>query len=221
MILVGVLVGVTLLRTSSFHDSAKVLVIPVEGLPPLADQAAYVRSLAEDPKALLYTTLSAGFTISRRALRESMRFSRARRSIVVRVEAGSPARVRSLVRALMPQMAGASAREVRRTAKNRASTLRLQLRSPLLSHRERARVARLLGLIQPITSGKTLRVAFRPLGPPPRPTRWIDRAIAKLPGDYPPAPSPILAGIAGVIAALIVAATSLALWRRGSASAAT
>jgi hypothetical protein len=136
-------------------------------------------------------------------------------AVLVTVRAATPARARAFSQALARQIVQVSERQIASQAALDARQLRAELAGPGLRPRaRRARRRRLAAVLRVRAAPYERFVEGRP-PPLPRPTRWADRLADALPGDFPPRPSPLWAGLAGILLVALVWAIGAAV-RSGS-----
>ncbi|HEX2087973.1 MAG TPA: hypothetical protein VHF89_19960, partial [Solirubrobacteraceae bacterium] len=140
----------------------------------------------------------------------SFRFGPRPTTVTISVSADTPQAARRFINVLVPQLAGATQREVVRVALEDVEGLRARLRDAR-SGRERARLRRRLRRLESVLRVVPGRVLFDPPAGLPRLESWADRLVDDLPGDFPARPDPAWAALAGLLVAVTLWAICLVL----------
>jgi hypothetical protein len=202
-LLAGLLVAApltfTLLRAPRFEASVEMYPAPAGPFaPPLG--IGYYHKMIHSPNVLAIAKNIAGTSRPPSDLERaaSVRHSRHRTTFTLTVAADTPDDAREFTTALGEAIAGGSSLQVQERLTRRQSSLSNQLEagpnSPS-SAQLTARIQHLDALIQ--DPPERLILGERP-GTPPL-THAADRFVNDLPGDFPPRPSPLLAGFAGLV----------------------
>jgi hypothetical protein len=197
-------------RAASF--SASVDLFPTRvGAYPLEVDPAYWRRLGRERDLWLEMYRNTGARPAEyrdAALRALDRPPRVR----LTVEAPSPARAQELVNALGPQLVGASARTlaVRIDRDIEATRAALPEARGAEARALQRRLRRLRGLDARTPFPPPRAVMGQPAARPPI-RGWADRVADAMPGTFPSRPSPVWAGLAGLLLALTAWGIALAL----------
>ena len=198
-VLVCVPVVVTLARSSSFTASIRLYPGPVAGFKAIRDPA-YYRGLLTDPVLRFEMRRNAG--VSQREYADA-RIAPGSTFLTLTVDAGQPAEAQRLVNALGPQVAGATARDVVRAVNGQIGVLRRQIkRGRRGTATRRARLRRLRALRR-VVAAPPQRITLGPAARRPPVEGWADEMVDALPGQLPARPSPVWAGLAGLLLAIV------------------
>lgn len=196
-------------RAPGFESSIELFPGAVPGFP-LERDPAYYRAFLAQPKLRQEMAKNVPDPFDDAAYR-TVEIRRLRRgTLLVTAELPTPVRSRDFVTQLGPQLAVASGRDVAARALAARPAVRRALRGSATEPERRRLRARLALLDRQVVE---LPVRAIPGRAPdaPEPERWADRLADSLPGDFPGRPSPVWAGVAGLLvaAALWVAALVL------------
>jgi hypothetical protein len=202
--------AVTVARSDEF--SASFEVIPLEHrlfeLP--GGSLGYVRLLLRDPALGRRTVALSGLAMDDTSVRRRIELRSEQRRVRVDVTERTPERAEALAAALRAALGPTGRGAFRAEAAARRRFVRSRLKSPLTTPAERRRLAERARALPAFFGGRSTRLRVGPPPARPRPTRLIDRAVDALPGRYPPAPTPLGAGSAGLLASLALAAVAAA-----------
>lgn len=174
--------------------------------PSFAARATYVRLLLMDPLVPRSTVVAAGVDVNESDLLELVEVEPTERSVVLTVEAESPEHAVKLLRALVSQLANASARNAYAAAQERLVRIR-QLIAAADGDPDPALIAERRAL-ERLAAAPPFAIAAGPIPSPPRPSSAVDRAFDALPGPLPPKPDTLWTALAGLAVGLLLCATS-------------
>lgn len=194
-------IGFNLARGDEFRASLEVFSRPV---PPYAqiNDAGYWRALLRDPELHHQTALNIGTEIPDYR-RVKIVLEPGGRALRVTVTLDSPGHARTFVNALGPQLAGASSRQLYRRWQLDARAIRDALRGRVRA-RERAALKRRLAAITKLGRVPPTRAVVGPRAGSPHLDSWADRFVDAMPGGFVERSSPLAAGLAGLLVALVL-----------------
>jgi hypothetical protein len=203
-------VAFDLARASGFTASTPIYPRRIGPYPPVTDPN-YYRRLLGDSDLQRYMRTTAG---ARSSVYLDAQFPfQPPDTVLVTVRAGTPARARAFADALAHQIAEVTARELASEAGMEAKMIRVRLAAPGLGRAKRRSLGRRLGAVQGVLAAPAERVA-ESNAPTPQPplTHPVDKFVNALPGSFPPRPSPLWAGLAGLLLVALARAIGVAVF---------
>jgi hypothetical protein len=209
LVLVVVPLGFNLARESSYSVSIDLFPRSVDGYPAVREPAYYRAFLSDGELAKEMRRNVAARPAEYRdaAIRRTGRPGR----LVLSLAAGTPARATDLVNALGPQVAGASRRQLGRQAGADAGRLRARLDAGGPSTRARRRLRRELRAAERLRDEPVERIVLGQPATVPQIRGWADKVADAMPGAFRGRPSPVWAGLAGLLVAATLWLIALAL----------
>ena len=201
-------------REASYSASVELAPRAVDGYPPVTDPAYYEVFLDDFQ---LHANMRENVDASPSDYDDATVRPTAGRRLRLTVTAEVPIRARDIVNELGPQLSEASRRHLERQVAGDMVKLEERLRSDGTSARERRRLRRRLRRLERLDPLKLQRIGVpaRASAPPIR--GWADEVADAAPGELPPRPNPVWAGLAGLLVALILWLIGLALFPPGRA----
>jgi hypothetical protein len=163
--------------------------------PPRAGY--YLRALREDTILHRYVRLGVGAPSS--VYRDATFGVRPPRALLVTVKGGSPDDAHRWSAGLALALQSATLRQVQAQATADARWLEAKLSAGALAGATRRDLARRIAAVKRVAAAPTPRITAGAPPPLPRPARAADKLVDALPGDFPPRPSPLWAGLAGLL----------------------
>lgn len=210
--------ALTLARQAEFASKLVVLPAPqaqtreFQRLLPLdSSHASYVaRLLGSYPTLFGITTELKSFASPDELLR-MLAVERTGLGATVTARADTPQGARDLAVTAGLQLVAASSRETLSSAKSRRAAVSAELRRAL--RRRRPRLVRERAFLSRVVATPPSRVY--PADHPTKPAlRGVDALVDRLPGAFPPRPSPLLVALAGLLVSAFVVLAGLSLARR-------
>lgn len=197
-----------LARARDFAASVQLFPVKVASYPA-SFEPAYYRALLMDPVLRQQMRANVG-ALPAELERVSIGPGPGPDRLRLTVRSSTPRRAQRLVNALVPQITGATQRQLATTVRTDIARARDRLRTEL-SRDERSAERRRLRRLERLTPLPPTRA--QPGSPAPRPPfdRWADRLVNDLPGDFRGRPSPAWAAAAGFLLVTTLWATCLVL----------
>ena len=200
LVLVAGPVALTLARDDDHTASVELFPMKVGPYPPPLSPA-YYEPLLED-RILRFETRRASGLGELSGLFKDVEVTRTgRRKVTLSASAGTPFRARRFVNTLSRQLAVATVRELGTRATRDLREARTTLRRRSRTKAERKLLRRRLPAITRLSRAPVPRFALGAPASTPKLDRWADRLVDGLPGSVPARPSPVWAGLAGLLLA--------------------
>lgn len=199
-------VGFTLARADSFSAEVELFPRRVGPYPPVYDPG-YYREFLADRELRLQMQLNAGATADEYD-HATIRPRGTRGPLVLSVSAPTPRRAQALTNALAPQLSGATRRDLSVLLAGDVAEARRRLDEER-DDDTRGRLRRRMARYDRLRSAPQERAVLGAQAGVPEPTRWADKLVDTLPGAFPGRPSPVWAGLAGLLLAATLWAVAL------------
>jgi hypothetical protein len=191
-------VAITLSRSSSFEASVEMFATNTNPIAKLRS-SAYFDTLLARQQIQIASVDQAGNGLSELDVSVEPSERLRRPTFILTARAETPARVVAETNAVAAQLASASGQQLEAAAERRIRQGRRELRSDKTDPLRKRALREQRDALRKLLNKPHPRVVLGTAPAEPPLTSWADKLIDKLPGAYPPRPSPVWVGLAGLL----------------------